>query len=192
MPGSLTIVGLGPARPEQLTLQARQVLAQAVARGDRAYGLAHARELARAVEPSLAVRPLDYLYALPGVARATAYLDLAEMLLRRAFQDQQDVLGGFLEVFKYAVKFSDLPLNDNWQGFLELSHKRLVFSFGEFWGVQVPDSLTDEPLDDLPFVDLLFRYFDGGYSWQSDPLQAPLRCAPAMLAGEHGQAEFGC
>lgn len=110
----------------------------------------------------------------------------------RPFQDQQDVLGGFLEVFKYAVKFSDLPLNDNWQGFLELSRNRLVFSFGEFWGVQVPDSLTDEPLDDLPFVDLLFRYFDVGYSWQSDSLQAPLRCAPAMLAGEHGQAEFGC
>jgi hypothetical protein len=85
----------------------------------------------------------------------------------RPFVDQQDVLGGFLEVFKYAVKFSDLPLEDNWQGFLELSAKRLIFSFGEFWGVQVPESLSDEPLDDLPFVNLLFRYLDGGYSWQS-------------------------
>lgn len=36
----------------------------------------------------------------------------------RPFSDQEDVLGGFLEVFKYAVKFSDLPLEDNWHGYL--------------------------------------------------------------------------
>src|SRR3546814_1097214 len=29
------------------------------------------------------------------------------------FHDQDDVITGFLEVFKYAVKFSDLPLADN-------------------------------------------------------------------------------
>lgn len=89
----------------------------------------------------------------------------------RPFQDQDDVVGGFLEVFKYAVKFSDLPLADNWQGFRELSGKRLVFSFGEFFGVDVPDDLTDELLEDLPYVDLLYRYIAGRYSLQ--PGRAP-------------------
>ena len=84
----------------------------------------------------------------------------------RPFHDQEDVIGGFLEVFKYAVKFSDLPLADNWQGFRELSGKRLVFSFGEFFGVDVPEDLTDELLEDLPYVDLLYRYLVGGYSLQ--------------------------
>lgn len=84
----------------------------------------------------------------------------------RPFHDQDDMIGGFLEVFKYAVKFSDLPLADNWQGFLELSGKRLVFSFGAFWGVEVPDDLGDELLDDLPYVDLLYRYHASGYSLQ--------------------------
>ena len=85
----------------------------------------------------------------------------------RPFQDQQDVTCGFLEVFKYAVKFSDLPLADNWQGFVELSGKRLVFSFGQFFGVDVPDELTDELLPELPYVDLLYRYMQGGYSLQN-------------------------
>ena len=83
------------------------------------------------------------------------------------FYDEQDHVSGFLEVFKYAVKFSDLPLDDNWEGFEVLSGKRLVFSFGDFWGVDVPEDLSDEQLDDLPFVELLFKYsFGKGYEFQ--------------------------
>lgn len=48
-------------------------------------------------------------------------------------------VNSFLEVFKYALKFTDLPLDDNWQGFKTLSHKRLIFSFGLFRGVDVPE-----------------------------------------------------
>jgi tetrapyrrole methylase family protein/MazG family protein len=104
--GSLTIVGLGPARPEHATLEARQVLAEAAARPDRvrAYGLAHVRELVGALAPGLPVRPLDYLYRLPGVDRPTAYQDLARMLVRRAFDDGVDVL--------YLVAGSPLFIND--------------------------------------------------------------------------------
>lgn len=81
------------------------------------------------------------------------------------FHDQEDPVSGFLEVFKYALKFSDLPLADNWTAFQELAGKRLVFSFGLFWGVQVPDELTDERLDDLPFIEMLFQFHRGaGYS----------------------------
>lgn len=105
MPGSLTIVGLGPARPEQVTVEARALLRDAAGRGDvRAYGLAHVRELVEAVAPGLPVRSLDYLYALPGVDRPAAYQDLASMLVRRAFEDEQDVL--------YLVAGSPLFIND--------------------------------------------------------------------------------
>lgn len=86
----------------------------------------------------------------------------------RPFNNQGDVVGGFLEVFKYAVKFSDLPLADNWDGFALLSGKRLVSSFGLFRGVVIPESMVDEPLDGLPYVELFYRYINGaGYSLHS-------------------------
>lgn len=81
------------------------------------------------------------------------------------FHDQEDVIGGFLEVFKYAVKFSDLPLADNWHGFEVLKGKRLIASFGDFRGVEIPEDLTDEQLDDLPYIEHLYRFILGaGYS----------------------------
>jgi hypothetical protein len=87
----------------------------------------------------------------------------------RPFTDQDDVTDGFLEVFKYAVKFSDLPLSDNWHGYEVLKGRRLVFSGGAFYGVEVPESLEDEPLDDQPFNELLYRFAKGsGYSLVTD------------------------
>lgn len=81
------------------------------------------------------------------------------------FHNQEDVVSGFLEVFKYAVKFSDLPMADNWHGYEVLSGKRLIASFGAFRGVEIPEELTDEPLDELPYIEHLYRFFaDAGYS----------------------------
>ncbi|MBW1877449.1 MAG: hypothetical protein JRI25_00325 [Deltaproteobacteria bacterium] len=104
MAGSLTIVGLGPARPEHLTTEALDLLRQPRHERLRAYGLAHVRELVAVVAPDLSVRPLDYLYELPGVDRPVAYDDLAHMLVRRAFADGFDVL--------YLVAGSPLFIND--------------------------------------------------------------------------------
>ncbi|BCL77454.1 hypothetical protein JHS3_31900 (plasmid) [Jeongeupia sp. HS-3] len=88
------------------------------------------------------------------------------------FHDQSDVVTGFLEVFKYAVKFSDLPLEDNWHGYEILRRRRMVFSFGALYGVDVPEALTDEALDDLPYVELLFQYTRSGYTFaQRDALK---------------------
>lgn len=78
--------------------------------------------------------------------------------------DQADPASGFLEVFKYALKFSDMTPADTWHAFLVLRGKRLVASAGLFRGVEVPEQLLDEPLDDLPFVELFYRYLDGGYT----------------------------
>lgn len=85
----------------------------------------------------------------------------------RPFHDQQDVASGFAEVFKYALKFAELPLSDNWQAFHELSNRRLVDSFGLLRGVEVPEELTDEPLEGLPYIDYLFRWISSGYSLTS-------------------------
>lgn len=86
----------------------------------------------------------------------------------RPFTDQDDVLSGFLEVFKYAVKFSDLPLEDNWHGYETLQGRNLVFSLGRFRGVEIPSELTDECLNDEPFVELLFRFTrSAGYALEA-------------------------
>jgi hypothetical protein len=70
----------------------------------------------------------------------------------------------FSEVFKYAVKFANLPLADNWRGYQVLKSRRLVASSGVLWGVEVPESLTDDPIEFEAFVDLVFRFMRGvGY-----------------------------
>lgn len=88
----------------------------------------------------------------------------------RPFDDGEDPVEGFLEVFKYALKFGDMEISDNWTAYKTLKAKRLIFSFGLFYGVEVPEQLTDDDLDDLPFVELLFKFFkDAGYSFHQRP-----------------------
>lgn len=95
----------------------------------------------------------------------------------RPFHDQNDVVSGFLEVFKYALKFSELPLADNWDAFETLSGKRLVDAFGVLRGVEVPEELTDEPLDGLPYIELFYQWLGrAGYSlFRADAYQDPLQ-----------------
>ena len=80
--------------------------------------------------------------------------------------DQADTAAGFMEVFKYAVKFSDQPPADTVHAFLTLGGKRLLASSGCFRGVVVPESLLDDPdgLDDLPYVTLFYRFLEGKYA----------------------------
>ena len=75
---------------------------------------------------------------------------------------------GFMEVFKYAVKFSDLSLEDNWHAAQVLKGKRLLNSFGLFRGVEVPESLLDEPLDSLPYWDRFYRFIQGEYQFTGE------------------------
>ena len=81
--------------------------------------------------------------------------------------DQEDPISGFMEVFKYAVKFSDQPPADTVHAWLTLATKRLLGSSGCFRGVVVPESLLDDPegLGELPYITLFYRYLRGaGYS----------------------------
>lgn len=65
----------------------------------------------------------------------------------------------FLEVFAYALKFSEMEHSDRWKAFKLLKGERLISSFGSFRGVEVPETLTDDLLDsDEEWTDVLFRY----------------------------------
>lgn len=80
---------------------------------------------------------------------------------------QEDPVSGFIEVFKYAVKFSDQEPADTVHAWATLKGKRLLASSGCFRGVDVPDDLADDASDvaGLPFMDMLYRYSTrGGYS----------------------------
>lgn len=78
----------------------------------------------------------------------------------------EDPAQDFVEVFKYALKASDMSLEDNFHAYQVLSKKRLLFSCGLFWGVKVPKELTDDLLHGEPYQELFFRYFPGsGYNY---------------------------
>lgn len=90
-------------------------------------------------------------------------------------------IDAFCEVFKYAVKFGDLPFSDNWQAYLALRRHQLMGSVGKFRGVHVPADLTDELLDEPEWVDLFFRYCrDLGRYEQINALPRP---SPELLPG---------
>lgn len=65
---------------------------------------------------------------------------------------------GMAEVFKYALKFSDLSLELNLEAYETLIGKRLLGSFGSLHGVKVPEKLTDELLTDLPYIEMFYKF----------------------------------
>ncbi len=79
---------------------------------------------------------------------------------------QENPAEGFMEVFKYAVKFSDQPPADTLKAWLTLKGKRLLASAGCFRGVPEPEDLMDDEtaLADLPFATLFYRFMQGRYA----------------------------
>lgn len=78
--------------------------------------------------------------------------------------DMSDPVSGFCEVFKYALKFSDLSDHDRLTAYRTLKGKRLQASFGDLRGLDVEPSDADELLDDLPYIERLF-YFRRGVGY---------------------------
>ncbi len=71
----------------------------------------------------------------------------------------------YLEVFAYALKFSEMENTDRWDAFNLLRRERLISSFGDLRGVELPEEETDDLIDTSePFVDVLYRWCLGrGY-----------------------------
>lgn len=81
-----------------------------------------------------------------------------------SFQHPDEPERDFIEVFKYSMAFQELDRSDLVTAYLVLKGRRLLFSAGCLWGVNIPVSLEDESLEGLPFVDLFYRYTESGYS----------------------------
>lgn len=76
---------------------------------------------------------------------------------------EEEMVKGFCEVFKYAVKFSDQPPEDTWHCYERLKGRRLVGSCGLLYGVKEPETFNDEPLDELPYIEYFYKYLNGRY-----------------------------
>jgi hypothetical protein len=87
-------------------------------------------------------------------------------------------LKALIEVFKYALKMNRLSKDHDVdseesvriqiEAYEILKGRRLVGSFGELRGLNVPDNLNDEPLTDaeLPYVDLIYQYSGVNFGYQ--------------------------
>lgn len=111
---------------------------------------------------------------------------------------QDDPASGFIEVFKYAVKFSDQPPADTVHAWVTLAGKRLLQPAGCFVGVEVPENLLDdsEGLDGLPYVALFYRYLPSGFSLtgrsngvQHEKPKKPLKPVKPLNEERLGKAE---
>jgi len=73
-------------------------------------------------------------------------------------EKKPDTRKAFVEIFKYALKFSDMELADTYYAWETLRGRRLTGSFGDFRGLEiVKDETEDVP---LAFEELFYR-FDG-------------------------------
>lgn len=92
---------------------------------------------------------------------------------------QEDPASGFIEVFKYAIKFSDQTPADTVHAWVTLAGKRLLDSSGCFRGVEVPEGLLDDSggFEGLPYIQLFYRFLPAGYSLakRSQGVEAPAK-----------------
>ena len=84
----------------------------------------------------------------------------------RPFTTPDKPLKAFQEVFKYALKFSSMPIAVNHQAAELLKGSRLLVPFGDFWGLKVPEKLTDDPLEQ-DYVEYLYEWVTNQYILQS-------------------------
>lgn len=68
--------------------------------------------------------------------------------------------GTFVEIFKYALKFSDLSYADTWHVYQTLTGRKLLGSFGAFRGL---DSSSSAPPVAHAAPELIYQYGHGAY-----------------------------
>ncbi len=98
----------------------------------------------------------------------------------------------FQEVFKYALKFSDMSLPATLEAYLCLKTRRLQGSFGLFRGVVVPDSILDDVsnLIGIPYLERRYKFQTRvGYSLVATRLVTPstdahVECPSACASGD--------
>jgi hypothetical protein len=74
---------------------------------------------------------------------------------------EEKKLKAICEVFRYALKFGEMEIEDQVHAYKVLRGKRLVRDFGSLHGVKIPDDLHDTIEDELklqPYIDLMYEY----------------------------------
>lgn len=82
--------------------------------------------------------------------------------------DQLKLVKALCEVFKYALKFSEMTVEDQVHAYGVLKGRRLIFSYGCLRGVKVPDNLVDKAKSELevgPYVYELYKSYKEGYGF---------------------------
>lgn len=71
----------------------------------------------------------------------------------------------FVEIFKYALKFSDLSYADTFHVYQTLTGRKLMGSFGAFRGLKVAKRETPH---EAMYCELFYRYLEGEYQVQAE------------------------
>jgi plasmid rolling circle replication initiator protein Rep len=69
--------------------------------------------------------------------------------------------GAFVEIFKYAMKFSEMSYQDTFTAWETLLGKRLFGCFGEFWGLKIDKS--SDLSEEIPYTELFYSFYGGIY-----------------------------
>ena len=64
----------------------------------------------------------------------------------------------FVEIFKYALKFSEMEFDDNFTAWETLRGRRLMGTFGDFRGLDIEKEDTEIALRDEPYIELFYKY----------------------------------
>lgn len=84
---------------------------------------------------------------------------IVDVRLIKPSEGKTDLIAASLEVFKYALKFQDMTLEKNFEAFNQLRSRRLIGSFGKLFSLVLPDELLDDPLQNLPYIEMFYKYY---------------------------------
>jgi plasmid rolling circle replication initiator protein Rep len=77
----------------------------------------------------------------------------------RLIDDEEGKMSALVETFKYALKFSEMPVAIQLNCYKTLKTRRMIGSMGELYGVSVPENLSDELLPgEEKYIDLVYQY----------------------------------
>ena len=87
-------------------------------------------------------------------------VDIRKLKVNKNKDTNNAIVDAMQEVFKYAVKFSDLTLERQFEAYETLKGQRLIGSFGLLHGVKIPESLTDdlEIYEELPYIEMHYSF----------------------------------
>jgi plasmid rolling circle replication initiator protein Rep len=87
-------------------------------------------------------------------------VDIRKISKKNMSSESSAIADAMCEVFKYALKFSDLTLERQFEAYETLKGQRMLGAFGLLHGVKVPESLLDDlqGLEALPYFEMFYSF----------------------------------